>query len=453
MVLEIAVILVLVLINGVFAGTEAAMIAARRGRLQQSADAGDQNAAAALSLQEDPNLFLSTIQVGITLIGILAGAFGGASISARLQGPLQQIPFIGEAYASTIAFVLVIVIITYLSLVLGELLPKRLALQSSEALATRMARPMLMLSKLGSPIVAILTWSTNSLLTLLGRRNVADEQITEEDIRHMVREGAEGGIVEPQEHLIIERLFNFSDRAVRQIMTYRMDLYALDADEPLNTVLAGLIESGFSRFPVYEKNTDNIVGIAHVRDLLRIYRTAGDAALVRTVMHPPLYVPENMRAVELLATFRKNRRHLALVVSELGSVEGIVTLEDVLEEIVGEIVDESDDIEDEGEMVIQREDGSLLIEGVLPIDKLKIYLSVTELPDEKTYRFDTLAGFLLSLFGQIPKAGDIVHWGGWRFEVVDMDGLRIDKVLVMKEKPMPEEQDNAKHYDTEVHKR
>lgn len=430
MLFEIGVILVLVLANGLFAGTEAAMIAARRGRLQQSAEQGNKSARVAVQLQEDPNRFLSTVQVGITLIGTLAGAFGGVSIATRLTEILAQIPAI-EPFAGSIAFVTVVVAITYLSLVVGELVPKRLALQSAEAIATMMAQPMLLLSNLSRPIVVLLGWSTEVLLALLGRRNVIPELVTEEDIRQLVREGTEEGVVEPQEQILIESVFKFGDRSVRHILTPRRDVYALDADAQLGTVLDDLLESGFSRFPVYEHNLDHVVGIVHVRDLLRLYRAQGGEALVRDAMYSPLFVPESIRASMLLATFRKDQRHMAVVVNEHGGVEGIVTLEDVLEEIVGEIADEYDESEEQA--IIRRDDGSLLIDGMLPIDELKQCLGVEELPDEEYYRFDTLAGFVLSLFGHIPNTGDAVNWGAWRFEVIDMDGLRIDKILVTHE--------------------
>ncbi len=427
MLLEIVVIFLLILANGVFAGTELAVLSSKRSRLQQSAEEGNKGAATVLQLQDDPNRFLSAVQVGITLIGILTGAFGGASIAARLAPQLQQVPYIGP-YASTVAFTLVVLIITYLTLVLGELAPKRVALIRAEAYATLIARPMVLIAALSGPVVSLLSWSTQLVLRLIGLGNVPEEKVTEEDIRALLREGTEGGSVEPEQQEIIEGVFEFGDRTVRQIMTPRMDVYNLDADATLGAVMDDLIESGFSRFPVYEENSDHFVGVAHVRDLLRLYRARGNEAKVREAMSPPLYVPENSRASALLATFRKSQRHLALVVGELGAIEGIVTLEDALEEIVGEIADEYDEAETLA--VVRREDGSLLIDGMLPVDELKEHLNIDELPDEDIYRFDTLAGFVLSLMGHIPKPGEAITWDIWRFEVVDMDGLRIDKVLV-----------------------
>lgn len=424
---EFLIILALAIANGIFSGTELAVVSARRGRLEQRADDGDPGAAVALKLQDDPNRFLSAVQIGITLIGTLSGVFAGATLADQLVPQLQALPYIGP-YAEGTAQFLVVLLVTYLSLVLGELVPKRIALQSAEAIAAFMARPMAFVATLSRPIIAVLVGSTNLLLHLLGRGNVAEERVTEEDIRALVREGAEGGTVALQEQQFIESIFKFSDRAVRHIMTPRRDVEMVDADATLGEVLDELLESGYSRFPAYEDNPDQIVGTVHVRDLLMLYRQQGNEAKVRAVIAPPVYVPENSRASALLATFRKGRRHMALVVGELGGIEGVVTLEDVLEEIVGEIDDEYD--EASTPPVVRRDDGSLLVEGTLPIDEVKNLLDVDELPDEETYRFDTLAGFVISLLGHIPTTGDHTTWANWRFEVIDMDGLRVDKVLV-----------------------
>jgi putative hemolysin len=425
--IEIVILLALILANGIFSGTELAVVSARRGRLQQRADDGDAGAAAALKLQEDPNRFLSSVQIGITLIGTLTGVFGGASIASTLEVPLRNIPALAP-YAPSIALTTVVLIITYLTLVLGELVPKRLALQNAEGIARAMAIPMTLIARISSPVIWLLSISTQLVLRLLGQSNVPEERVTEEDIRQMVREGAEGGEVEPHEQQIIERLFLATDRAVRTIMTPRRDVYMLEADATLNQVMPEVIESGFSRFPVYEKEPDQIIGMVHVRDMLKLMQTQGREATVRQTMSPPLYVPENSQAMALLPLFRKSQRHLAIVVGELGGIEGVVTLEDVLEEIVGEIPDEYDELDDPS--IIRREDGSLLVDGVLPINEVRTLLQVDELPGEQTYRFDTLAGFVISLIGHIPTVGEYVNWQNWKFEVVDMDGLRVDKVLI-----------------------
>ena len=429
--IELLIIVVLSLANGIFAATEIAMVSARRGRLEQRADDGSAGAEIALKLQDDPNRFLSSVQVGITLIGTLSGVFAGATLADQLAPTLSPLPYVG-AYAVPLAQALVVILVSYLSLVLGELVPKRLALQSADAVAAFMAPPMSFLAWVSTPVISVLTGSTDLLLRLIGRANVPEERITEEDIRALVREGTEGGAVELQEQQFIDSIFKFSDRAVRHIMTPRHDVEMLDADATLGEVLDELLASGYSRFPTYEGSPDDIIGTVHVRDLLMLYRRQGEGAKVREAVAPPLYVPENSRAIALLATFRKGRRHMALVVSELGGIEGVVTLEDVLEEIVGEIGDEFDDVE--APAVVVREDGSMLVEGSLNVDEVKHLLDADELPDEETYRFDTLAGFVISLIGQIPSTRTVVTWDGWRFEVLDMDGLRVDKVLISREK-------------------
>jgi putative hemolysin len=430
--IEIVLIIVLILANGIFAGTELAILGAKRGRLEQKAADGNRGAQAALTLRDDPNRFLSAVQVGITLIGVFTGAFSAATLAARVAPLLQDLPFIGP-FANQAALMLVVVLITYLTLVFGELVPKRIALLKSEAYASLVAPPMTFIARLSAPIVGLLAFSTQLVLRLIGLGNTPEARVTEEDIRALVREGAEDGAVELQEQEFIESIFKFSDRSVRHIMTPRHDVEMLEADASLGDVLDALLESGYSRFPVYEETPDQIVGTVHVRDLLMLYRRVGEAAKVREAISQPLYVPENSRASALLATFRKSRRHMALVVGELGGIEGVVTLEDVLEEIVGEIDDEFDDAA--VPPVVARDDGSYLVDGVLPIDEVKQLLDVEELPDEETYRFDTLAGFVISLLGSIPTAGDKVTWGGWVFEVVDMDNLRVDKVLVMRAPP------------------
>lgn len=427
---ELLIIIALALANGLFAATELAVVSARRGRLEQRAEGGHRGAAIALQLQEDPDRFLAAVQIGITLIGTLNGVFAGATLAIQITPWIARNEWLAP-YAAQLAQFLVVLLVTYLSLVLGELVPKRIALQSAETIATLMARPMLLLAHISTPIIALLSASTRLILIMLGRANVAEDRVTEEDIRALVREGAETGEVELQEQQFIERVFRFSDRAVRHIMTPRHEVEMVAANRTLGEVIDELLASGYSRFPVYEETPDQIVGILHVRDLLLLYRKKGEHALVREAVSPPLYVPENSRASALLTTFRRSRRHMALVVGELGGIEGIVTLEDVLEEIVGEIDDEYDDATPPP--IIRREDGSYLVEGALPIDEVRTLLEVDELPDEETYRYETLAGLVISLIGQIPRAGDVTHWGGWRFEVVDMDGLRVDKVLISRE--------------------
>lgn len=423
---EFILILALIIANGIFSGTELAMVSARRGRLQQKADDGHHGASAALALQDDPNRLLSTVQVGITVIGTLTGVFGGASISARLAPLIALIPYVGD-YAETVSLAVVVVIISYLSLVLGELVPKRMALQHAEWIAVRMAIPMSWMANVTRPLVWILTFSTEILLKLTGQRDNNNSAVTEDDIRQLVREGTQSGAVEHHEREIIEGVFGLGERNVRQIMTPRTDVYALDANATIGDIVDELLESGYSRAPVYEKDLDHVVGVVHARDILRLVRQGELTAPVRQAIRPPWFIPEQSRAATLLGLFRKNQQHLAIVVGELGTVEGIITLEDVVEEIIGDIADEYDDAA--SPHIVRREDGSFLVDGITPIDDV---VERTELVvrDGESARFDTIAGYTLMLLGRIPQSGDVVEAEGWRIEVVDMDGLRIDKVLI-----------------------
>lgn len=425
---EIGIILLLLVANGIFSGTELAMVSARRGRLQQKADDGDVGAQTALALQDDPNRLLSTVQVGITLIGTLTGVFGGASIADSLAPQLAGIPFV-EDHAETVALASVVILLTYLSLVIGELVPKRLALQHAEWIAMRLAKPMSIISRITQPLVSLLTWSTELILRLVGQRESANSSVTEEDIRQLVREGAQDGALEPHEREIFENVFSLGDMSVRQVMTPRTDVYALDANARLGDVVDALLESGFSRAPVYEGNLDRVVGVVHGRDILRLVRIGDLNVPVRVAMREPLFVPEQSRAADTLALFKKKQQHLAVVVGELGTVEGVITLEDVIEEIVGDIADEYDDAE--SPHIVRREDGSYLIDGITPIDDVVSRTNLT-IQLKENAQYDTLAGYMLSLLGHIPHAGEYIVVHEWRLEVIDMDGLRIDKILVSK---------------------
>jgi putative hemolysin len=419
---ELTLIVALILANGIFAGTELAMVSARRGRLQQKADDGSQGATAALALQDDPNRLLSTVQVGITVISTLTGVFGGAKIAETLIPLISVIPYVAS-YADTVALALVVLIISYLSLVLGELVPKRLALQHAEWIAVRMAVPMTLMAKLSRPLVWLLTLSTELLLKLAGQRNTNNSAVTEDDIRQLVREGTQSGAVEHHEREIIEGVFGLGERTVRQVMTPRTDVYALEANATIGETVDAMLESGYSRAPVYEKDLDHVVGVVHARDVLRLVRSGDLTAPVKQAMRTPWFIPEQSRAATLLGLFKKNQQHLAIVVGELGTVEGIITLEDIMEEIVGDIADEYDDAA--SPTIVRREDGSYLVDGTTPIDDV---VERTEL----AVRFDTVAGYALMLLGRIPQSGDIAEADGWRIEVVDMDGLRIDKVLISR---------------------
>lgn len=429
--LQFGIIVVLTLLNGFFAASEIAVVSSRRGRLQQRAATGSRGAQIALELADEPNRFLATVQVGITLIGVVAAAFGGDV----LADPIAQLirPYVGAASADAVAFVLVVVLITYLSLILGELVPKRLALQNAEAMAVFVAPIMRLVSRLAAPIVWFLTSSTQLVLRVLGRTNVTEEQVTEEDVLSLVREGSEEGTVAAGERELIERVFNFSDVTTRTIMTPRTEIVAIAVDTPLPEVVARVIATGYSRIPIFRGSLDTIEGILYAKELLRLSQLKAEAtahvALIDFI-RPPAFVLEHQRLGSVLQQFRQNRTHLALVLDEYGQVDGLVTLEDVLEELTGDIADEYDEADT---MVVQRSDGSYLVDGLLsyPDAEQRIGLpprgELSDLPS-----FDTVAGLILALLEHIPTTGESATFGDWQFEVIDMDGMRIDKVLVQR---------------------
>ncbi len=419
---EIAIILVLTIVNGVFAMSEVALLSARKGRLQRSAERGDVRARRALVLLEDPNNFLSTVQIGVTLVGVLSGAFGGATIAEKIAGQLSRYSAIAP-YAETIGISTVVIAITYLSLVIGELVPKRLALHNPEGIARMVAGLMSALSRMGAPVVAILSVSTDAVLKVFGLRKSGEPAVTEDDVRGLLRQGAQAGIFEPGEHQIVERVFQFADRRVSAIMTPRTDIVWLDVEDGFSELRAKISSSQHSRFPVCEGDLDRVIGILHAKDFLAALENAD----VRGLVKHAVIVPQSMAALKVLEQFRQTTVHIALAVDEHGSVRGLVSATDVLEALVGELPDEPA----HERSMVQRSDGSWLVDGSVPIEELKALLHVERLPREGTGTYQTVAGFVMDRLGKIPSTGEQFVWEENRFEVVDMDGNRIDKVLVV----------------------
>ncbi len=427
---ELLIILVLILVNGLFAASEIAIVSARRSRLQQRADAGSKGAKQALYLTEHTDLFLATVQFGITLISTLASAFGGASISTILAQRLQTIPFLAP-YADSIALGLVVLAITYLSLVLGELVPKRLALQSAEAISTKVAPFMVTISVIARPAIAVLTFSTSLLLRLLGRETTKQAPVTQEDIVYLAREGAISGTVESEEEEMINRIFRFTDRTAGDVMLPRTEIVAIEVGTPLSEVRETFLSSGYTRLPLYEDSLDNIVGILYAKDLLRERQQRTEQEIdLRSIARPAFFVSEFQHIDDLLATFRWHRVHMAIVIDEYSQVIGLVTLEDVLEELVGEIQDEYDQPEDHA--IVQREDGSWLVDAMTDHELVREKIGMGSQPENERGDYHTLAGMLLEHIGHIPKVGETVTIGPFVFEIVDMDGRRIDKVLIRR---------------------
>ncbi len=434
-IVEILVIFLLLLANGFFAMSEIAVVSARRARLQQRAEEGDPRAVDALALAQDPDDFLSTVQIGITLIGILAGAFGGATVARYLAAALAAIPALAP-YSSALGLALVVVLITYLSLVIGELAPKRLALNAPERIAMAVARPMRGLARFVAPLVWLLSTSTDLLLRLLGFRPSPEPSVTEEEIKVMIAEGAQAGVFTAAETEVVQNVFRLADRTVSSVMTPRLDIVWLDVADDPDQIRCKVAESGFSRFPVCQGGLDNVVGIVEAKALL-VCQWEGGPLNLSAVMRPPQFVPEVSSAVSLLSLFQESGLHCALVVDEYGSVQGLVTLHDVLRAALGDVTEATPG---EEPMAVQREDGSWLLDGRLSADDLRALLGLRgDLPGEEEGAYETLGGFVMMHLGRIPEVADHFEWAGLRFEVVDMDGRRVDKVLVAPVAPSTQE--------------
>lgn len=423
---EILIILVLIIANGVFSMSEMAIVSARKVRLQQLANQGDVNARAALKLAESPNHFLSIVQVGITLINILNGVFGGATIATRLEKYINEVPLL-KPYSNTIAFGVVVLLITYLSLIVGELVPKRLALNNPERIASLVAIPMRALVALASPVVYLLGSSTEMVLRLLGIRPSAEPQVTEEEIKILIEQGTEAGTFEEAEQDMVERVFRLGDRPVSSFMTPRPDIVWLDLEDTAEENRQKMVESAYSRYPVCQEGLDNVLGVIPVTDLLaRSFR--GEPLDLTVGLRQPVFVPESTRGLKVLELFKQTITHMALVVDEYGVIQGLVTLNDIMSEIVGDVA--SADGQDEPQAV-QREDGSWLLDGMLPVEEFLELFDMEEWESEERGSYQTLGGFVITHLGRIPAAADHFEWQGMRFEVMDMDGNRVDKVLVV----------------------
>ena len=424
--LTVAVVLaILILLNALFAAAEMSIATARKSRLQARADEGDHGAALAMDLQEHPNRFLSTSQVGITLVGTLAAVFSGD----KLEQPLTLIyqPWAGH-WTRFAVLGTVVIGVAFLQLLLGELVPKRIGMRSADALASFFGRPMAFCAAVARPAIWVLSSCTETILWALRLSKIPEETVTQEDIRHMVRESAEDGEIQEQEEDMIHSLFDMSEKLVRQIRTPRTDVVGVDLDRELAGQLPDVMESGYSRFPAYRGDLDHIQGVLLAKDLFRA--CVGGEVDLESLVRDPLLVPENTRAMALLPLMQKRHQHMAVVINEHGIFEGVVTLEDLLEEIVGEIHDETDEEMDPDVVAIGG--GRWLVSGSTSVQQLKEDLEMESLPQEDEGHYDTLAGLVLALMGRIPATGEEIEADGWLYRVVDMDGLRIDKVEVSR---------------------
>ena len=418
-------LLLLILVNGALSMSELAVVSARKARLQQLAEDGNAGARVALDLADSPGQFLSSVQVGITLAGILSGALGGARLAARLSVPLARISWL-DGYAETISVALVTIGITYFTLVLGELVPKRLALRSPERMAAAVARPMAGLARVTAPLVHLLTVSTEFVLLLLGIRGEREASVTEEEVRMMLEQGAEMGVFEPMEEEIVGQVFRLADRKVGALITPRPEVVWIEVDDSAEVMREKIVASGRSRFPVAERELDRVIGIVLAKDLLAQCLAGGPIEL-QSILRSALYVPESMPALTVVERFKETQTKMAVVIDEYGGVEGIVTVDDVLEAIVGDISGPDEEGEPEA---VEREDGTWLVDGMYPIDLFQEMFGIEALPYETEGYYQTVGGLVMASLGQIPVAGDHFEWEGLRIEVMDMDGRRVDKVLV-----------------------
>lgn len=419
---ESAIVLALILLNGFFAMSELAVVSARPARLQSLSRAGNKKAARALKLAEDPGRFLSAVQIGITLIGILTGAYGGATIAESLGEHLDAIPAIAP-YGHVLAVGIVVVIITYLSLILGELVPKRIALAAPERIAMLVSGPLMMVAALGKPLVAVLNVSSSLVLKALGIRESDKDTVTEEEVRTVIAEGTASGVIDPVEHKMLEGVLRLADRPVRAIMVPRPDIVWIDMDDSEEQIREDLVSNSASRVIVAKGgNLDEPVGVVRKKDLLAKMLRGEPLDLAGSVVQP-LYVPEGVSVLNLLNMFKTHTAHIALVVDEFGAVEGLVTPTDVLEAIAGDLATGHIDADRD---IVPREDGSYLVDGATSLDDLEQVLGIKVDSDDE---FHTAAGLVLDRLGRIPATGERVRIADWEVEVVDMDGRRIDKLL------------------------
>lgn len=429
--MDIALLALLIFLNGIFAMAEIAIVSSRRSKLAKMASEGDNSAETAIKLAEDPTNFLSTIQIGITSIGILNGIVGDAAFSEALSNWLANTG-ISKHLSDACATVLVVMLITYITIVIGELVPKRIAQIYPETLASFFANPMKNLASITKPFVALLSFSTNAILKLIGLEDAKPPSVTEEEIHALLAEGSEAGVIEETEHEMVKNIFLLDDRQLSAFMTPVADIVYIDLSKPLEKNLALIAESTHTRFPVSTGGLRNVIGVITSKQILQQTLKGGKPNLTANLL-PCVFVPETLTGMELLEHFKASKTQIVFVIDEYGEIQGIVTLQNLLEEVAGDFYYENT----EDAWAIQREDGSWLVDGLIPIHELKEIIESDNLPEEDKGRYQTLSGMIMLLLGRVPQTGDKIKWNNWRFEIVDMDGKRIDKVLVSKKTTTP----------------
>ncbi len=410
--------------------SEMAVASSRKARLQQRMNEGDDKASKVLNLLQEPNLFLSTVQIGITLIGVFTGAVGGATLAEPLGNTIEKVPALSE-YADSIALGIVVILITFISILLGELIPKRIALHNPERIASILAGPMIVVSKLFSPLIWLLGKFSDFILNMLGIKPGSEPPVTEEEIQLLIDQGTQAGVFEEAEHDMVEGVFSLSDQRVYSLMTPRTDIVWLDIDDTIEDISMKIAENDFSRFPVRQDTLDVILGIVKARDLL-VPSLKGEPIHLKDMLKPAFYIPETMFASRALEILKEKGTDMLLVIDEFGGLQGLLTINDILEEIVGEM-------EQDEPQATQRQDGSWLLDGMLEVDEFKEIFDFHSLPHEDEY--ETLSGFVMMSLGRVPQVTDHFEWNSYSFEIIDMDGRRVDKVLVttLPQKPLTQE--------------
>ena len=420
----------LILVNGLFVVSEIALISSRKSRMESLANKGDEKAKAALALIENPEKFLSTAQIGMTLIAILTGVYSGEKFGKDLEPHVQKIELL-RPYAQTISTTIVVIIVTFLSIIFGELIPKKLGMIKAEKIARMTARPMNLISRIVYPFVWLLSGITNLIFKILNIKKPSDSAVTEEEIKAMITEGSEHGMIEEDEKEIIERVFHLGDRNITSLMTHRTEIIWLDVNDTVEEIKAKLDEIVFSTYPLCEGVIDEIKGLVYVKDLLK----AAPQTKMQDLLKPALFVPENNKAYQLLEKFKSTKIHTCFIVNEYGTLEGMITLNDIIEAIVGDVPQAG---QEEYE-IVKREDGSFLVDALIQFYDFLSYFDRAEWMNEGEHEFDTLAGFVLHELEHIPSTGETFEWKDFKFEIIDMDGQRIDKILVKISEELREE--------------
>ncbi|MGE5432227.1 MAG: hemolysin family protein [Syntrophomonadaceae bacterium] len=426
--LELIIILILIIANGLFAMSEIAVVSSRKSRLEHLARKGSLRSKTALDLANSPSKFLSTVQVGVTTISVITGAVSGATLGKRLAVNLAEVPFLKE-YADILGYTLVVAGITFVTLVVGELVPKRIGMNNPEKIALKVSGLMKTLSRIGTPLVAVLSYSTDFILKVLKIRPPSEPNVTEEEIRMLIHQGSKSGVIEKAEQDILEAVFRLGDKRVEAVMTPRTKIVWLDINAPVGENKKIILESRFSHFPVCDENLDNLKGVISIKDLY-YFHVQEQQYDIRTHLSEPLFIPEGTRALKLLDRFKESGKYIAIVIDEYGGVEGLITITDLVEEVLGELSRQSN----EKPYAKRRDDGSWLVDGMIPIDEFKRIFRLEILPGEEEDDFQTIGGFIMLKMERVPKEGEKLESAGLQFEILDMDGNRVDKVLVTGQK-------------------